>query len=116
MTSARFAAVFLLSLVVGAGIGCARRPTNSASYDTELLHSARRGDTASVQRLLQHGAHIEAKDQGGSTALALAALFGHSDTVKLLLEKGADPIAGRVNSDDALIEAARLQPSTACQQ
>jgi ankyrin repeat protein len=57
--------------------------------------------------LLQHGAPIEAKDQGGSTVLAIAADFGHSDTVKLLLQEGADPIAGGWNGDSALIDAAR---------
>src|SRR6202011_3754409 len=103
----RFLVMVPLSLLIGGGIGCARRPVDSARVDSELLQAARKGDTASVQRLLQHGAHIEAKDQGGSTALALAGDFGHSDTVKLLLEEGADPVAGSLNGGRALIDAAR---------
>jgi ankyrin repeat protein len=97
----------LLLFLVGAGIVCARRPTDSAKLDTDLLHADRKGDTASVQHLLQHGAHIEAKNQGGQTALAVAAEFGHSDTVNLLLANGADPVASDLAPESALINAAR---------
>jgi ankyrin repeat protein len=107
MTLGRILTMVLLSFVVGAGIGCARKPVGSPRLDTDLLESARKGNTTAVQHLLQQGAHIEAKDQGGSTALALAADYGHADTVKLLMKEGADPIVGGVNSSDALIEAAR---------
>jgi ankyrin repeat protein len=108
MTSSRFIMVFLLSLLVDAGIGCARRSTDSANPDTALLLAARKGDTASLQRLLRAGADVEAKDQGGSTALAVAANYGHPDAVKLLLENGADPVAGGLNGETALVDAARL--------
>jgi ankyrin repeat protein len=98
-----------LLFLVGVGIVCARRPTDSAKLDTDLLHAARKGDTASVQHLLQHGAHIEAKNQGGQTALAVAAEFGHSDTVNLLLANGADPVAGELAPESALIINAARQ-------
>ena len=97
----------LLIFLVAAGIGCARRPVDSAKLDTDLIRAARKGDTSSVQRLLQHGAHIEAKNQGGQTALAVAADFGHSNTVNLLLANGADPLAGDLAPESALISAAR---------
>jgi uncharacterized protein len=61
---------------------------------------------------LQQGAHIEAKDQGGSTALALAADYGHPDVVRLLLEKGADPVAGGLSGEGALTNAARMGYTT----
>ncbi len=98
----------LLIFLVAAGIGCARRLINFISKNnTDLIRAARKGDTSSVQRLLQHGAHIEAKNQGGQTALAVAADFGHSNTVNLLLANGADPLAGDLAPESALINAAR---------
>jgi ankyrin repeat protein len=42
-----------------------------------------------VKLLLDKGANIEAKDNSGKTALALATSMSHSDVVKLLREKGA---------------------------
>ena len=105
--TARLIIVFLLSLLVDAGMGCARRPTDSASPDIALLQAARRGDTASLQRLLRAGADVEAKDQGGSTALAVAANYGHPEAVKLLLQNGADPVAGGLNGETAFVDAAR---------
>ena len=112
MTHGRLVMIVLTSvLVVEALGGYARSHSGSTTLDAELLEAAREGDTASVRRLLKQGANIETKDQGGSTALALAADYGHADTVNLLLVKGADPVAGRVAGDDALIEAAeRVAP------
>jgi ankyrin repeat protein len=107
MTRGRILTTVLQCFLVGAGIGCARRSPGSANLDADLLESARKGNTAAVQHLLQQGAHVEAKDQGGSTALARAADYDHADTVELLIKERADPIVGGVNSSDALIDAAR---------
>jgi ankyrin repeat protein len=106
MTLCRILTIVLLSLLVGAGTGGTRRPTDSARLDAKLLQAARKGDTRSVQSLLQRGARIEAKDQDGLTAVALAADYRHPDTAKLLLEKGADPIVGHLSGASALIAAA----------
>ena len=54
-----------------------------------LLRSAREGDTESLQRLLELGVNLEAKDKGGETALILAAAYGHTDVVRRLLAAGA---------------------------
>jgi hypothetical protein len=75
MTLNGFVAIAFMGFIVGGGATrCARRPAESASLDTQLLQAARKGDTASVRRLLKKGANIEAKDQGDSTALALAGM------------------------------------------
>lgn len=65
--------------------------------DRNLIAAAERGDLAEVRALLDHGAHIEARDQLGRTAL-LAATHGNRIAVaRLLIAKGAD-----VNAKDAL--------------
>jgi ankyrin repeat protein len=106
MNRPQLVTIVLLSLAAAAEISCARDPVDYAKLDAELLQSARKGDTATLLRLLQQGAHIEAKDQDGLTALALAADYRHPDTAKLLLEKGAGPIVGHLSGASALIEAA----------
>ena len=112
MTLARSVAWVLLSLAVATCVTCTRRPVDHAKLDAELLQSVRNGDIATVLHLLQQGADIEARDQGGSTALALAADYGHRDVVRLLLDRGADPVAGRLSGESALTEAASLGYAT----
>jgi len=94
-------------LPIAAISGCARHRANSLTLDEQLLLAAKKDDTAAVQHLLQKGAHVDTKDEGGSTALALAAEFGHADTARFLMGKGADKIAAGLEGDDALISAAR---------
>ena len=54
------------------------------------LVKAMRGDSASAAALLDGGAHVNAQARRGVTALALAALGGKPELVKLLLERGAE--------------------------
>jgi ankyrin repeat protein len=58
-----------------------------------LRHWKGHGDV--VQCLLEHGAHVDLRDQYDNTPLTLAASGGHVDAVRLLLEHNAD-----VNSQD----------------
>lgn len=60
-----------------------------ADLNDELFAAARKGETATVQALLEKGAGLEATTPYGQTPLYLAAISGHEDTVRLLLEKGA---------------------------
>jgi ankyrin repeat protein len=55
-----------------------------------LLKAAESGDPVGVSSALQEGADVNAKDQYNNTALNSAALFGHGEVVKTLLEAGAD--------------------------
>jgi ankyrin repeat protein len=112
MTLARSVIWVLLGLAVSTCVTCTRRPVDHAMLDGELLQSVRKGDTATVLHLLQQGADIDAKDQGGSTALALAADYGHRDVARLLLDRGADPVAGGLSGESALTEAAGLGYAT----
>ena len=80
--------------------------------DSDLLRAARKGDTAAVDRLSRLGAKIDAKDEHDSTALSLAADYGHMDTAQLLLSRGADPSAAQLKDDADLVNAATESMST----
>jgi ankyrin repeat protein len=107
MTVARSITVTRLSLLICATLtGCMGRANSPPTLETQLLHSARKGDTESVRQLLKRGARIEAKDQERSTPLALAVDYAHLETAKLLLDKGADPVAGGLGGDSDLVNGA----------
>lgn len=57
-----------------------------------LMDALRKGDAAALRNMLSddRGA-VNLKGAGGSTPLMYAALYGGADTVRLLLEAGADP-------------------------
>ena len=57
---------------------------------TALMRSAFRGDTVTIQMLLDAGANVNIRDIGGATALHLAARSGSRNAVELLLEYGAE--------------------------
>jgi len=56
-----------------------------------LLLAAYEGDTEQVQQLLAEGADVNALDEVGWDALHIAVRRGHVDTVRTLLEQGANP-------------------------
>ena len=61
---------------------------------TPLHYAASRAEPDSVEMvglLLEHHAYIDAESPNRSTPLMLAAMYGHADVVRLLLEEGADP-------------------------
>ena len=53
----------------------------------ELRSEARRGNTASVTRLVLRGANVHDVDEFGLTAMMWAARYGHTDTVTTLIER-----------------------------
>lgn len=60
---------------------------------TPLHYAASRTEPDSVEMarlLLEHHAYIDAESPNRSTPLMLAAMYGHADLVRLLLEEGAD--------------------------
>jgi ankyrin repeat protein len=58
--------------------------------DRPILHAARNGDTDIVRLLLDHGADANTLNDRGHTALYCAGGHGHLETLKLLLERGAE--------------------------
>jgi hypothetical protein len=65
----------------------------AADLNEELLTASRKGDLAVVKQLIDKGAAIETKTAYGQTPLYLAAMNGHEEVVRFLLEKGASPDA-----------------------
>ncbi|KAL6005152.1 hypothetical protein ACLOJK_005714 [Asimina triloba] len=55
-----------------------------------LCTAARKGELRTVQRLLEHGAAINGRDQNGWTALHRASFKGRTDVVRALVEKGVE--------------------------
>jgi hypothetical protein len=71
--------------------------------DEALVHAAQNERPATVTWLLEHGADPEACPYQGCGALHLAAAFGASDSVRLLIAAGADlDRRNGLNGDNAL--------------
>jgi ankyrin repeat protein len=95
---------------------------------TPLHYAATRGDTELMNILLENHAYIDAESPNGSTPLMLAAMYGTSHAVKLLLEADADPflknqqglfasdfarIAMRTDSEAIIAAFVRARPASA---
>ena len=71
--------------------------------DEQLFRAARHGDRAGVEQALSAGASLDhTAPVDRKTALFRAAVFGHADVVRLLLERGADPKAIGADGQSAL--------------
>jgi ankyrin repeat protein len=78
----------LVTVAVFLGVGCGQSPEQQVQ---SLLTAARIGDTKAVKSLLNKGVNVNArKYPKGWTALQYAAAGAHLETVKLLVESGAD--------------------------
>ena len=71
----------------------------------KLIDVAKVGNTGMVQRLLNQGIDVNAKDEFGDTALMYASAGGHAETVELLLSRAADVNARNVGKSTALDKA-----------
>jgi hypothetical protein len=83
-----------------------------SGQDEELFRAARHGDRAGVERALAAGADVNASAPvDRKTALFRAAVFGHAEIVRLLLDRGADADAHGSDGRSALdvIVAARAE-------
>lgn len=63
----------------------------SATLGDALIEAARNDDQTAVVDLLRQGADVNARDEDGTTALAMAADHSNVPLAELLLSKGANP-------------------------
>jgi len=62
---------------------------HAGDVSDDLLTASRAGDLAAVKSSIEKGAAIESKTPYGQTPLYLAAMNGHEEVVRFLLDKGA---------------------------
>ena len=77
-----------------------------AAAGEPLFDAVASGDTASIERLLEGGAAVDARARDQATPLITAALNGQVEAAKLLLAKGADVMARNSGGFTALHAAA----------
>ena len=77
-----------LLIVVSAILALAQAPPLTKAE--QLQDAARKGDAATVKKLLDEGVDVNTKFRYDATALFYAADHGHVEVVKVLLDKGAD--------------------------
>ena len=75
----------------------------AAREEMKLISAAERGDARAVQRLLEEGASVDARDEGGRSALIAAAYGNRLGVARSLIEAGAD-----VNTKDQTQQSAYL--------
>ena len=84
-------------------VGLAQSSPAAADRAEAFAEAARKGDAATVKKLLDEGVDVNTKFRYGATALSYACDRGHLDVVKLLLDRGAD-----VNVRDTFYNATPL--------
>ena len=60
-----------------------------SSTHEELLSACRRGNLEEVEKLIEKGVDVNAKDDIGWTAMMWAAVNGHTEIIELLIDNGA---------------------------
>lgn len=87
--------------------GQPQQPSNQKDEDAVafaqgIFELARNGGAGPLSVMLDAGVPVNMRTSEGETLLMLASKHGHTETVRLLLEKGADPEARDQNGNSAL--------------
>lgn len=96
-------APLLAALLTAGAVALVGPATPGADDPADLFAAARKGDAATVRKLLDGGADPNAKTEYGATALHFAADRGNLAMVRLLLERKAD-----ANAKDTFYSATPL--------
>ena len=68
---------------------------------TPLIHAVHKNQIASAKALIEAGADVDRATSSGMTALIMAAGYGNTDMVAVLLTAGADPRKKNKDGDSA---------------
>jgi uncharacterized protein len=79
--------IFCFTILFLLGISSAQ----GASAGDQLIDAVKAGNLATTRSLLAKGVSPDTRDKDGYPALAWAALRGHTEIVRALLDQGADP-------------------------
>ena len=88
MTAARTGRLDAVTLLLEQGADV--NAVETSRQQSALMWAAGEGYTPVVEKLLTSGARLDARSTGGFTAFLFAVRQGHIDTVKALLQSGAD--------------------------
>ena len=80
--------------------------TKSVAISAEYFTVLRNGDVGKLRNALNKGASVNGQDEKGNTPLMLAAVYGNADSVRLLIERGADVNATNMFGATALMRSA----------
>jgi uncharacterized protein len=72
---------------------------------TPLMHAVHRNQLGAARALLDAGAQVDNRGRSAETALMMAAGYGYTPLVELLLERGADPRAATPDGYNVLAAA-----------
>lgn len=72
---------------------------------TPLMHAVHQDQLGAAQALLDGGAQVDSRGRSSETALMMAAGYGYTPLVELLLDRGADPRAATVDGYNVLAAA-----------
>lgn len=96
----------LTKALLAGGREAIERRTGDGLGFTPLALAAQEGHYGIVKVLLQNGARVSARSDGGCTALIMAAIHGHAQVAQLLIESGADVDARDCNGVTSVYSAA----------
>ena len=92
MWAARYGHEEIIKSLCEAGADLNATDTGSNHW-TALIHAIHKRQNRAAILLMGSGADVNAKARGGATALMVAAGYGNTEMVKVLLDHGADPYA-----------------------
>ncbi|MGA3043637.1 MAG: ankyrin repeat domain-containing protein [Bryobacteraceae bacterium] len=72
---------------------------------TPLMHAVHKNQPGAARTLLDGGAQVDCRGRSGETALMMAAGYGFTPLVELLLERGANPRAATAGGYNVLAAA-----------
>jgi uncharacterized protein len=93
---------FTLALLVGV---LALIPGERAPLGEKLIQATKQGDCGELQKYLNMGADVNARDESGLTPLIWASVKGNAYAAQILLEGGANVNATNTQGDTALMWA-----------